>query len=184
MPRRKKEKEEAGEGDILKRVADLEAALDEERKKTETYLTQLKYAKADLENTQKRTQRNIEEALVRANGKLLTRLLPILDELELAIEAARDGGGEIVEGVEMVRNKLVKLMEAEGMASIDAVGEPFDPRLHEAVLEVETSDHPAGTVVEEFRRGYTYRDRVLRASVVKVARNPSSDDDQGEVEDE
>lgn len=183
MPRKKKKKEEAEEGALLKRVADLEAALEEERKKTETYLTQLKYAKADLENVQKRTQKSIEEALVRANGKLLTQLLPILDELELAIEAARAGGGEI-EGVEMVRNKMVKLMEAEGVASIEAVGEPFNPRLHEAVLEVETSDHPAGTVVEEFRRGYTFKDRVLRASMVKVARNPSSEDDQGEVEDE
>ena len=180
----KQKEEEAEEEDCLKRVGELEADLEEERKRAETYLNQLKYAKADLENLQKRTQRNIEEALIRANGRLLMQLLPILDELELAIEAARTGGGEIVEGVEMVRNKLGKLMEAEGVSSIKAVGEPFDPRLHEAVLEVETRDHPDGAVVEEFRKGYTFRDRVIRASMVKVARNPSSEEDQEVVENE
>jgi len=182
MTQRKKGEEEADEEGLKGRVAELEAALEEERKRAETYLTQLKYAKADLENLGKRTQRNIEDALSRANGRLLMELLPIMDELELAIEAARAGGDGIAEGVEMVRNKLAKVMETEGVAPIQAVGEPFDPRLHEAVLEVETSERLAGTVVEEFRKGYTFKDRVLRASMVKVARSP--EEDQGGVEDE
>ena len=180
-PRKRKAVEKK---DRLKRVAELEEAFREEKEKAETYLNQLKYARADLENLQKRTQRHIDEAMERANGQLLMQLLPILDELELAIAAAKTGDGNILDGVEMVRGKLEKLMEAEGVSSIKAVGEPFDPRLHEAVLEVETSDHPDGIVTEEVRKGYTYRNRMLRASMVKVARNPSSKEDQEEVEDE
>ena len=166
------------------RVTELEASLEEERKKAERYLSQLKYARADLENLQKRTQKDIDEALVRANGRLLMQLLPILDELDLAIKAAKTSKGSIVEGVEMVRNKLSKLMEVEGVSPIEALGQPFDPRLHEAVLEEETAEHPDGSVVEEFRKGYRFKDRVLRASMVKVARNPGSKEDQEETEDE
>jgi molecular chaperone GrpE len=169
---------------LEEKTAELEASLKEEREKADRYLNQLKYARADLENLQKRTQRSIEEALDRANGRLLMQLLPILDELDLAIKAAKMPKGDIAEGVEMVRNKLAKLMEAEGVSSIEAVGKSFDPRLHEAVLEVETNDHPNGCVVEEFRKGYKFKGRVLRASMVKVARNPDSDKVKVDVKDE
>ena len=169
--------------DLKERVAKLEVSLEEEKKNSERYLNQLKYARADLENLQKRTQKQIVETLSRANGRLLMQLLPILDELELAITASKEGKGSIVEGVEMVKGKLVKLMEAEGVSPIEALGEAFDPGFHEAVLE-ESSDHPNGTVVEEFRRGYTYNGRVLRASMVKVAMNKGSDEVKEDVEDE
>jgi len=170
--------------DLQKRVAELEASLEDEAKRSERYLNQLKYAKADLENLQKQTQKRIEDTISRANGRLLMQLLPILDELEMAVEASKNGEGSIVEGVDMVKEKLGKVMESEGVSRIEALGEPFDPRYHEAVLEVDTDDHPDGSVIEELRRGYTYNSRVLRASMVKVARNRSSDDDNGEDEDE
>jgi molecular chaperone GrpE len=165
-------------------IAKLEASLDDERKRAEKYLSLLKYAKADLENLQKQTQKQIDMVLSRANGRLLMQLLPLLDELHLAIEVSNTGNGDIVEGVEMVRGKLEKLMAAEGVSPIKAIGEPFDPRLHEAVLEVETHNQPDGTVIEELRKGYKFKDRVLRASMVKVVRNPGSDEYQEENEDE
>lgn len=170
--------------DLEERVAELEVSLEEEKKNSERYLNQLKYARADLENLQKRTQKQIVETMARANGRLLMQLLPILDELELAIAASKEGKGSIVEGVEMVKGKLVKLMEAEGVSPIEALGEIFNPAYHEAVLEEESSDHPNGTVVEEFRRGYTFNGRVLRASMVKVARNQGSGEVKEDVEDE
>ena len=170
--------------ELEERVAELEASFEEERKKSERYLSQLKYARADLENLQKRTQKTIEEALERANGRLLMQLLTILDELDLALEASRTLKGNIVEGVRMVRNKLMRLMESEGVTPIEAIGTSFDPRLHEAVLEVEASDSPDGKVVEEFRKGYKFRDRVLRASMVKIARNPGSEKIKEDVENE
>ena len=155
-------------------IAELEASIEEERRRAENYLNQLKYAKADLENLQKRTQRQIEEATSRANGRILMQLLTILDELGLAVEAAKEANGNILKGVEMVRGKLEKLLESEGVTPIEALGAPFDPNLHEAMLEIETSDLPDGVVAEELRRGYLYKERVLRASMVKVARNPGS----------
>jgi molecular chaperone GrpE len=170
--------------DLQKKVAELEVSLEDEAKRSEKYLSQLKYAKADMENLQKQTQKRIEDIISRANGRLLMQLLPILDELEMAIEAAKDGEGNIVEGVDMVKGKLGKVITSEGVKSIDALGEPFDPRYHEAVLEVDTKDHPDGTVIEELRKGYMYNSRVLRASMVKVARNRSSDNDKGEDKDE
>jgi molecular chaperone GrpE len=169
---------------LEEKIAKLEASIEDERKKGEKYLSQLKYAKADLENLQKQTQKRIDEMLSRANGRLLMQLLPILDELSLAIEVSKTGNSEIVEGVEMVRGKLEKLMAAEGVSSIEAIGEPFDPRFHEAVLEVETHDQPDGTVIEDLRKGYKFKDRVLRASMVKVVRNPGSDEYQEENENE
>lgn len=165
-------------------IAKLESALSDEKKTSEKYLSQLKYARADLENLQKRTQKNIEEALERSNGRFMIQLLPIFDELELAISASKNSDGDILKGVEMVRGKMWKLLEAEGLSRIDATGEPFDPNLHEAVLEVETDELENGSVVEEFRKGYKYRGKVLRASMVKVARNPGSEYDQEVEEDE
>ncbi|TRO47626.1 nucleotide exchange factor GrpE [Candidatus Bathyarchaeota archaeon] len=170
--------------DLQERLAELEASLEDEAKRSERYLNQLKYAKADLENLQKQTQKRIEDTISRANGRLLIEILPILDELEMAIEASKNGEANIVEGVDMVLGRLQKVMESEGVTAIDALGRPFDPRYHEAVLEVDTKDHPNGTVIEELRRGYMYNLRVLRASMVKVARNRSSDDDKEEDKDE
>ena len=169
---------------LEEKIAKLEASLEDERKRAEKYLSQLKYARADLDNLQKQTHKRIDEVLSRANGRLLMQLLPLLDELHLAIEISNAGDGDIVEGVEMVRGKLEKLMASEGVSPIEANGEPFDPRLHEAVLEVENRDQPGGTVIEELRKGYKFKDRVLRASMVKVTRNPDSDEVQEENKNE
>jgi len=181
----KPKKKVAEKEECLKRVAELESELRVEKEKAETYLNQLKYARADLENLRKQTQRQIEEALDRRSRYLLMSLLPIVEELDLAIEAARGNPNTgILEGVEMVKRKMEKILEGEGVAPIEAIGKAFDPHLHEAVLEVETKDHPDGTVIEELRKGYTYKNKVLRASMVKVARNPSSNDEEEEVKDE
>jgi molecular chaperone GrpE len=149
------------------RVAELEAKLAEATKNADTYLTQLMYAKADLENLQKQAQRRSDEAIDRANIRILSQLLPIADELGLAVA----NSGE--KGVEMVYNKLLKLLEQEGIKPIESVGKLFDPFQHEALVEVETEDHPSGHIVEEIRRGYKYKDKVLRACMVKVSRAPS-----------
>lgn len=169
---------------LEEKISELENSLEDERKTSEKYLSQLKYARADLENLQKRTQRRIDEAQEKAKGRIVMQLLTILDELDLAILAAKNSKADIMEGVEMVRGKLWKLLDAEGISPIDAYGRPFDPNLHEAVLEVETDEVGDGCVVEEFRKGYKFKGRVLRASMVKVAKNSDSDDVKEENEDE
>ena len=169
---------------LEEKISELENSLADERKTSEKYLSQLKYARADLENIQKRTLRRIDEAQEKTKGRIVMQLLTILDELELAISTAENSEGDILEGIGMVRGKLWKLLDAEGLAPIEAYGLPFDPNLHEAVLEVETDEVEDGCVAEEFRKGYTFKGRVLRASMVKVAKNSCSTDIEEENEDE
>jgi len=138
-----------------------------------------------VENLQKQMQKRIDEAVIRGNERLVVQLLPVVEDLDLAAEAATStNNGSLLEGIEMVRRKLGKLLESEGLTPIEALGRAFDPHLHEAVLEVESCDHADGTVIEEFRKGYLYKGRVLRASMVKVARSPSSREVQEVREDE
>jgi molecular chaperone GrpE len=111
------------------------------------------------------------------------QLLPIVDELGLAIQASKKINNNIFKGVKMVKQKLEKLLESEGVTPIEAIGGPFNPNLHEAVLEVETDDFPDGVVTEELRRGYLFSEKVLRASMVKVARNLSSIKNEKVVEE-
>lgn len=172
-PKRKESKEAKA---CEERIAELEASLSEERKRQETYLTQLKYARADLENLQKQTQKRIEEGVNRGLERLVIQLFPVAEELDISLDVARrESNSNLTQGIEMVRKKFWKVLEGEGLTQIEAVGKPFDPNLHEAVLELETCDYPGGTVVEELRKGYMFKGRVLRASMVKVSRNPSSE---------
>jgi len=162
----------------------INVALEEEKRNSEMLLTQLKYIQADLENLQKRTQKRINEAVDRTSAQLLEKLLPILDELELAICAAKKSNKNILEGVKMMSNKLKRLIESEGVSAIKAIDKPFNPNYHEAIIEVETSDYPEGYIAEEIRKGYTYKGRVLRTSLVKVARNPNSEEIKREVKND
>jgi molecular chaperone GrpE len=170
--------------ELEERIDELEKELQTASEQTAKYINQLKYTKADLENLQKQNQKRLIEVIERANGELLERLLPLADELEILYSKDAEKQ-KLVEGVKMVHGKLMKLLESEGVASIESVGEKFDPFKHEAIMEVETLDVPDGCVAEEVRRGYTFKDKVLRASVVKVARAPDVveikiEDDQDE----
>jgi molecular chaperone GrpE len=169
------DKDEAQGGDTLRRLAELEAAYMEEKQRADSYLNQLKYAQADIENLRRQMQRRVDEELERWRAHLLLQLIPILEELDLAIESAsKANGSQLLRGVEMIRRKLGKILEREGVSPIDALGRPFDPNLHEAVMEVEAPEGDDGIVVEEVRKGYLFMGRVLRPSMVKVARNPGS----------
>ncbi len=159
-PKLKKQKAE-------ERIAELEQQLTDQGKQLEMITNQLKYAKADLDNLQKQTQRRIEEACDRNNARLLGQLITIADELKLVAAQTKN------EADSMIHAKLLKILETEGVKPIEAKGKLFDPYKHEAILEVETEECPPGTVAEEIRSGYTYKDKVLRAAMVKVARAPS-----------
>ncbi len=150
------------------RIAELEQQLTDTGKQLETTINQLKYAKADLDNLQKQTQRRIEEACDRNNARLLSQLITIADELNIVASNTKN------EADNMIHAKLLRLLEAEGVKPIEAQGKPFDPYRHEAILEVETDTCPPGNVAEEIRGGYTYKDKVLRAAMVKVAKAPST----------
>ncbi len=157
--------------ELMERVAKLEKELESAKNLADQYLNQLKYAKADLENLRKQSQKRAMEMVEKANGELLKELLPILDELELIQKKGHDTEAYF-EGVGMVYKKLLKILESQKVERIPALGERFDPFRHEALMEVETTSVPEGHVVEEIRPGYMFRGQLLRASLVKVAKNP------------
>jgi molecular chaperone GrpE len=133
-------------------------------------------ALADTDNIRKRMRQQSEDAIRLQRENLLRDLLPITDNLERAVEAARGGGNgkPIVEGVEMVLRSLLDFLRRNGVSPRESVGRPFDPQFHEAVDHVESGEHPPNTVISEFHRGYQVGERVLRPARVAVAKAPSS----------
>lgn len=161
------------EAKCKKKVTKLEASLKEKTKLEETYLNQLKYARADLENLQKHIQRRVDEGVTREKAKLIMQILTVAEEVDLALDEAKKAkNSSLLEGMEMVRKKLWKVISCEGLCPIEAIGKPFDPNMHEAVQEVETCDYPEGMVVQEIKRGYLLNGKVFRPSLVKVACSP------------
>jgi molecular chaperone GrpE len=153
----------------------LEEALEQEKRRSEEYLARLKYAQADLENLKKRTDRQIQEVKNFCNERLVVELLDIVDELELAVKSGRssDSAEAVTQGVEMTLKKLKKVLENEGVSPIECSGKCFDPSKHNAVATIEKEDATECTIVEEVRKGYTMREKVIRPSIVKVVVKPS-----------
>jgi molecular chaperone GrpE len=158
------------EAKCKRKVAKLEASLREKTKLEETYLNQLKYARADLENLQKHVQRLVNEGVTREKAKLILQILTVAEETDIVLNEAKKSKNPILlEGMEMIRKKLWKVISCEGICPIEAIGKPFDPNVHEAVQEVETCDYPEGIIVEEIKKGYFLNGKVFRPCLVKVA---------------
>jgi molecular chaperone GrpE len=132
-------------------------------------------ARAEFANYQKRAKQQADADRVYAVGSLAKDLLEPLDNLDRAIDALRAKGAEgITAGLDMVQKQLHEIMARHGVEPIVAQGHPFDPNLHEAILQQPSHEHPEGTVVAEMNKGYTIRDRVLRPSKVAVSVKPPS----------
>jgi molecular chaperone GrpE len=154
-----------------KQPINFEKQLDAEKKRSEDYLTRLRYLQADFENLKRRCDRQLEEAKNYATERLVLQLLDVVDELELAVktgESANDGK-PLLEGVQMTLKKLRKVLEQEGVSPIECEGTTFDPSKHNAVAAVEQEGVQGCIVGEEVRKGYVMRDKVIRPSIVKVA---------------
>jgi molecular chaperone GrpE len=149
----------------------LEEALNAEQVKFMETLDQIKYLQADFENYRKRVDKEVEEMTRRSNERLITNILCVMDDLERAIQTGQttDNAKALLEGVEMVQKKLSATLEQEGLIRIEAVGKSFDPNLHELLAKTPSKDHEEGTVVEEARKGYIFKGKVIRPSVVKIA---------------
>lgn len=137
---------------------------------------QLLRVAADFENYKKRSKRDQQDAAHRARDEILQELLPVIDNLERAIGHATTAGNDcvesMVEGVQMVLRTFQSGMERFGVKGFEAVGQAFDPNLHEALSQRPSEDVPPGTIVEEYRRGYLLGDRLLRPALVVVASAP------------
>ena len=129
---------------------------------------------ADFSNYKRRTEQEREAMLGLANEILLLKVLAVADDFDRALAAVPPelAGHGWIEGIAAIDRKLRQLLDSEGLTPIEAVGQPFDPHQHEAVVHEETTDAADGTVLNELQRGYRIRDRVLRPALVSVARNP------------
>lgn len=135
---------------------------------TET-VSRLQRLQADFDNFRRRSKTEKEEFGKYANEKLVASLLPIIDNFERAIDSNEGEGNSFKTGVEMIFKQFMESLAKEGLKSIDAVGNEFDPNMHEAVMTVESDDHDANVVVEELQKGYLFKEKVIRPSMVKVA---------------
>jgi molecular chaperone GrpE len=135
-----------------------------------------KQAQADLEATKKRSQKDKEEQGRFGQEKLVKDFLPVMDNLDRALEHAVKSQDlpAVLKGLEMVRKLMEDTLGRHGAKGFSAVGQPFDPRLHEAMNHVETADAPANSVVAELVRGYTLHERLMRPALVSVAKPPTS----------
>ncbi|MDR1993330.1 MAG: nucleotide exchange factor GrpE [Nitrososphaerota archaeon] len=153
---------------------DTKKLLDTEKKINQDYLTKLQYLQADFENLKYRFNRETETIKKHCNERIITELLDIVDELELALNAAKNPQNKnqpLIDGVEMTLKKLKKLLEQEGVTQIPCTqGTIFDPACHNAITAEESEDASACIVIEEIRKGYKINDKVLRPSIVRVTK--------------
>jgi molecular chaperone GrpE len=164
-------KASGGAEELKEEEEELKRELAEQKKQNDELLTRLKYAQADLENLRKRMDRELKDAEESVARSLLTRLLVVQDELDLAAKHSEEGGqggDSLKEGIAMVRRNLRTALEAAGLERIESVGRPFDPAVHEAVEKVQGGSPGKDVVVEEVRPGFTFRGTLLRPSMVKV----------------
>lgn len=158
---------------LLAEIEALQRQLDEARQEAGDNKAGWQRAAADFANYRRRAEQEREATLGLANEMLLAKLLAVVDDFDRALSAMPPELEHLgwIEGLWLVERKLRALLESEGVTPIEAVGKPFDPREHEAVIHEETRSAPDGQVIGEVQKGYRIRDRVLRPSLVKVANN-------------
>ena len=179
-PRTKTRAEERAEGvrvpsriELAERIELLERELTEARAASEEHLYNWQRSAADFANFKRRTDDERATMGQFTNALLIGKLLTVLDDFDRALESVPSEAHDAwIEGVKLTERKLRGVLESEGVTAIEALGEPFDPNLHEAVAHEETVDHPDNSVIGEVQRGYRLHDRVIRPSLVRVANNP------------
>jgi len=129
--------------------------------------------RAELENFKKRMQRDKAEALRFASEPLVRELLPVIDNLERAVEHGDTNGQSVLDGVRLVIKSLLEILERHGVKRIDAVGEPFDPTHHQALAQIESPAHEPNQVVQQHHSGYRLHERLLRPALVTVSTRKS-----------
>ncbi len=133
---------------------------------------------ADFENFKKRAAREKQEAIKYANETLLEKLIPVLDNFDMALTAAQTDSTEaaqsLLEGISMIQQQFKSVLTGAGLEEINAVGQTFDPNFHEAVAQRETAEAPEGQVIQQLRKGYKLKERLIRPATVVVAKQPAA----------
>jgi len=165
-PKKRKKKDEI--------IEELQKTLEEKENTLKTFQNKLLYLQADFENFKKQKNKEKQELLKFGNEVLIKELLPVLDNLERALEHASttENVTSIVEGIKIIHAEFLKILEKYGVTRVEAVGKKFDPNVHEAVFQEVRDDVEPGTVVSEFQKGYLLNGRLIRPSRVIVSKAP------------
>ncbi len=184
--------EETQEEVVLDFISSLKKSYEEKLAAKEAELAKLKdqllRAHADFDNARKRMLRDKTEALELANKGLLEELLPVLDHFQMALKSvvsAENIEGNfktMLKGFELIYNQLLDVLSKAGLEPFDVKGKPFDPNTCEAIAVLETDEHPEGTIIEQVRRGYNYKQKLLRAAHVVVAKGKGNVNEQETTE--
>jgi molecular chaperone GrpE len=160
------------EDEIEKLRNELTQALNDIKVHQEQYLRTL----AEMENLRKRTQRDKEDLAKFANENILREILPVIDNLERAVDHAEQAetNDGLFEGVQMTLTQFSQLLTKFGVEPVDAVGQPFDPAYHQAMGQLESDEHPVNTVVQQMQKGYQLNSRLLRPAFVMLAKAPAN----------
>ena len=152
--------------------------LKEKGAKADEHWERLLRTTADFDNFKKRAAREKQDAIKYANENLLQKLIPVLDNFDMAMSATQSKSGDsqqsLQTGVAMILQQLKSAVQDAGLEEIDAAGKVFDPNLHEAVSQKESTEAPDGSVLQQLRKGYKLKDRLLRPATVIVAKAPSA----------
>lgn len=164
-------------------VKDLEKKLDAAAGEARENYDRLLRVSAEFENYKKRNAREMDELRKFAIQSLVKDLLPIIDNLELALKSSTEGqtGNGLRDGVALTHKEIMKTLEKYNVKQIEALGQPFDPNFHEAVMREEDKDHPSNTVINELQKGYLLHDRLIRPSMVVVSMPKEGGDDEGDA---
>lgn len=148
-----------------------QAELEKLRAEAEEHKQRLLRTQADFDNFRRRTLKEKEELGKYASAKLITELLPVIDNFERALSTTAESAdlSSYAKGVEMIFRQLEGILKTEGLTAMEPVGTPFNPEFHQAIMQVESDEYEEGTVVEVVQKGYLLKDKVLRPAMVKVS---------------
>ena len=175
-----REKDEPASKGKKSKLKDLKADVKEKEEQIKILNDTLLRSQAEFENYKKRITKEKSDLLKYANEELVKEVLRTVDNLEMAIDHAREANqaDSITEGIEIILKHLLQSLERFGVSGFTAVGEKFDPNRHEAVIQVESAEHEPNTVVAESQKGYFLRDRLLRPSLVTVTKIPPDESEE------
>ena len=169
---------EEGPAEEVDELTALRRELEEQKAKAAEYLDGWQRARAEFANYKKRIEKEQEDMIQFANGAFITKLMPVMDDFERAFQTLPPNlmGMTWLEGIVLIQRKLQILFEQEGVAVIETEGQFFDPALHQAVTHEESEEHEEGQIIGEVQKGYKMGDKVLRPSLVRVAKRISGDE--------
>lgn len=161
----------SSDAEIDPKLAELEAEVDMLKKQAEENQQRYLRAQADFDNFRRRTRAEKEQLTKYGSLDMLEKLLPVIDNFDRALGASQQNQDydALLKGLEMIHKQFNQILDEEDLKTIQAVGEPFNPEYHQAVMQVESDDHEEGIVVEEIQKGYMFKDKVIRPTMVKVS---------------